>query len=141
MKSPQTAIAKWSKNGGQSDQAWVDGINSVTENPMHKAANRADAALAGFSDAITSGRWARKLQSLPTSAWSGPSVAKRGNYKAGFQGPGLTKYTNFYNAIAPVYASSSLAAKAAKQQGVGATQRMIANANAMRTFAGKGPID
>lgn len=142
MKSVNTMTNNWSKNGAAKKQQWIDGINGVTENPMAKAAARADAMLAGVTEAVSSGRWARKLQSLPISAWSGPAVAKAQNFVAGFTGPGLSKYTAFANAVYPTLQASSAAARSAKQNGsMGSTARMVANANALRQWAGKGPID
>lgn len=141
VKDANSAISNWSKGGSGKKQQYIEGIQRVSVNPMQLAAAQEAKMLANTTEAITSGRWASKLRSKPISDWSGPAIAKADNFVRGFTGPGLQKYTAFVNSIAPVWAQTSSAAKAAKAAGTGSTQRMVNNANAMRQWAGKPNID
>ena len=65
---------------------YVQGIQSVTESPMAKAASKAQKAAAGYADAIQSGRWQAGLASSTIEEWRAGAVAGGGSaYTAGIQ--------------------------------------------------------
>jgi len=65
---------------------YVQGIQSVTESPMAKAATKAAKAAAGYADAIQSGRWQAGLASSSIEEWRAGAVAGGGSaYTAGIQ--------------------------------------------------------
>lgn len=65
---------------------YVQGIQSVTESPMAKAASKAAKAAAGYADAIQSGRWQAGLASSSIEEWRAGAVAGGGSaYTAGIQ--------------------------------------------------------
>jgi len=65
---------------------YVQGIQSVTESPMAKAASKAQKAAAGYAEAIQSGRWQAGLASSSIEEWRAGAVAGGGSaYTAGIQ--------------------------------------------------------
>jgi len=65
---------------------YVQGIQSVTESPMAKAASKAQKAAAGYAESISSGRWAAGLAGSTIEEWRAGAVAGGGSaYVAGIQ--------------------------------------------------------
>ena len=65
---------------------YVQGIQSVTESPMAKAATKAAKAAAGYAESIQSGRWAAGLASSSIEEWRAGAIAGGGSaYTAGIQ--------------------------------------------------------
>lgn len=52
------------------------GIERVTEAPTAKAAAKADKMLAGITEAITSGKWARGLNRVTLEEWRDKTITK-----------------------------------------------------------------
>lgn len=103
--SPQAVTAKWKANAGKSAPAWTAGIQGVTQAPGQLAAARAQEALAGYTEAIQSGRWAARVGAVPLNEWQSRSVAKSGNYTAGINA-GESKRARFDNSWVPLMAAA-----------------------------------
>lgn len=69
MLSPQQIAAKWQQRLSSASQAYTDGINSVTESPMAKAAANAAGYVAGVTAAVNSGKWQSGLNRVDLNAW------------------------------------------------------------------------
>jgi hypothetical protein len=92
MKTAQQASQKWQTNSAGASTAYEQGIQGVTTDVMGKAIAAAPAAVANYSQAITSGRWAAAINaSGGTANWKAMSVAKSGNYGTGIAA-GASKY-------------------------------------------------
>lgn len=61
--------AKWKKRTNAAGEEMRDGINAVSEAPGQKAAAKADKMLAGITEAITSGKWAKRVASVTLEEW------------------------------------------------------------------------
>lgn len=72
------ASNKWaaSMQSGATQQAYKDGINNTTVNPMQRAADAEDAYLAGVQDAVQSGRRRQKLMATPVQSWKDGALNK-----------------------------------------------------------------
>jgi len=102
---PAAVTAKWKANAGKSASAWAAGIQGVTVAPGQLAAAQAQAALAGYTDAIQSGRWAQRVGAVTLGDWQSKSVAKQGNYTSGINA-GESKRARFDAAWIPLMAAA-----------------------------------
>lgn len=60
---------KWNRNMKNSITDIQNGIDSVTESPMAKAAAKADKMLQNLSASVQSGKWANSLNAVPLASW------------------------------------------------------------------------
>lgn len=78
MKTAQQAVANWLKamSSPTTQQAYKDGINATTVNPMAAAATpqAMDAYLNGVQNSVTSGRRAAALQAADPNVWKQNAV-------------------------------------------------------------------
>ena len=82
---------RWTAAAGAGQQAFTQGVQNTTVDVVGRAIAQKGAALAGYADAINSGKWERKLQAVGTSGWKQAAVAKAGNYSTGIAA-GKDKY-------------------------------------------------
>lgn len=84
MKTPQQAAAKYAASAGTAQQTWLEGINGTTVDVMGRAVNQIPAAIAGYTQSLTSGAYARAVTaSGGTANWKTKSAAKAQNYGVG----------------------------------------------------------
>ena len=76
MPSPQQAAEKWSRNLGAATTSITEGVQNVTVSPTAKAAERADAYLAGVQRAIADGKWQAGLRRVTVEDWRSAMVQK-----------------------------------------------------------------
>lgn len=71
MISVAEASRKWRENTASPSAitAYKNGISAVTENPMAKAAAKADKYLAGIQEAVQSGKYRESLLAVPEAVW------------------------------------------------------------------------
>lgn len=112
MINVANATAKWARNLGGAAQSYKDGINGVTENPMQKAAQNADKALQGYTEAITSGRWAAKLNATPMEFWKSQSANGGAQRLVSGVAKGTPKMQAALTKFAPAYEAARQAAAA-----------------------------
>jgi hypothetical protein len=82
-KDLNTTVTNWKNSTATGQQAYVAGIQGTTVDPTQLAIANAQAALANYSQAITSGRWAARLAAAGKAKWSANAVAKAGNWSTG----------------------------------------------------------
>lgn len=84
MKNAADAAAKWERNTGAAAADWVKGINSTTVDVMGRAVAQIPAAIAGYTQSLSSGAYAKAVQaSGGTQNWKSKSDAKQGNFLTG----------------------------------------------------------
>lgn len=71
----RNATAKWKRGMQGASQAYTDGIDAVTQNPMELAAQNEQGYLQGIQDAVSSGKWQSKLRKVSMQDWK--SAAKQ----------------------------------------------------------------
>ena len=92
MKTAAQAAAKYQASAATAQQTWLDGINGTTVDVMGRAVNAIPAAIAGYTQSLQSGAYARAVQaSGGTANWKTQSAAKAANYGVGIQA-GLPKF-------------------------------------------------
>ncbi len=77
------------------------GINAVTESPMQKAAKKPEKYLAGVQAAVSSGRWANRLNAVSLEDWKKAAIDKGLNRIAAGIDAALPKTTAFYEQLVP----------------------------------------
>lgn len=102
----QTWGTNWQQGVQGAQQKYSDGINNTTVDVAQRAIAQQGALLAGFTQAVTSGEWARRLAAVGTAGWKAASVAKAANYGTGATA-GLPKYQSFAQQAQPVWAQLS----------------------------------
>lgn len=74
--TPAQISEKWRNNTSGATQAYANGVKAVTESPMEKAAANGQKALAGYTNAINSGKWAKTLRDVTLAAWQAVTADK-----------------------------------------------------------------
>lgn len=69
MKNASSVATKWANNLANSTQSIREGVESVSESPMAKAANRTDAYLAGIQAAVANGKYQDGLRRVTLEEW------------------------------------------------------------------------
>ena len=77
--TPAEAAQKQVTRGSAAVKDYKDGVARVTEAPGAKAAKKQDKALAGFQEAVTSGRWARRVSAVSLEDWKKAATDKGAN--------------------------------------------------------------
>ena len=93
--TPQQMAEKWSRRTAAATQDYVAGIQRVTEAPGIAAAQKQDKYLAGVQEAVSSGKWADRVSSVPLADWKRLAAEKGApRIAAGVQGA-QSKYQRF----------------------------------------------
>ena len=74
--TPQEYADKWKRRLSGSTEDIRRGIDKVTVAPGQSAAAAQDRMLNGVTEAVASGRWARKTAAVPLEAWKGAAKDK-----------------------------------------------------------------
>lgn len=69
MKDPAAVAKKWSTNLQASGPSITAGVMAVTEAPSAAAIKQQDVMLQNFTQAVTSGKWARALGKVTLQSW------------------------------------------------------------------------
>lgn len=86
MIDPAAAAAKWARNASAASADFVEGAQRTDKDPTALAIQNKSRALAGYQDAINSGRWEQALRSAGKSGWLEGIVTKGAtNYANGVQ--------------------------------------------------------
>lgn len=74
--TPQEAQIKHARNLKASVSDIRDGINRVSTAPGQLAAAKADKMLMNLTEAVTSGKWARRVSAVPLAEWKQKAIEK-----------------------------------------------------------------
>ena len=96
----------WSQGVSGAQQKYSDGIQNTQVDVAGKAIAQQGALLANFTQAVTSGEWARRLAAVGTSGWKSASIAKAANYGTGATA-GKPKYDAFASQAQPFWSQLS----------------------------------
>lgn len=110
-KTVEQTVSRWTAGATGAQQAFTDGVNNTTVDVVGRAIANQAALVAGFNEAVNSGRWARGLQRVGTSGWKAATTAKAGNYATGINA-GQEKYATAMGTWLPRINAAAAAAKA-----------------------------
>lgn len=129
MKDLATTISRWRTGAGGAQQSFVDGVQRTDKDPTALAIANQAGMLAGVTEAVNSGRWARALSAVGKQGWVTATVNKASNYATGIAA-GEQAYADAMATWLPRIQSAAAQAKAMP----GATlQQRLARANAFAT--------
>lgn len=112
LNNPNGAASNWSSRTGASQQRYKDGIQATTDNPMEKAAAKADTWFQRVQEAHANNRFANSLSGRNINDWKQPAMDKGAtNYVTGATA-GKAKYAAFAADYFPVLAQNVAAVKA-----------------------------
>jgi hypothetical protein len=134
QKNPATVAAKWATNLGAATQTMTQGVQAVQTSPTAMAAQNESGYLAGVQKAVSSGKWARNLQSVSLQQWQQAMTSKGIPRVAGGANDAKGKVQNFQAQLLPfVYnLRSQLPARGGLGQNVA---RMTAFVQGMAQFS------
>lgn len=111
LNNPTAAANNWSSRTAASQTRYKDGISSVTENPMDKAAAKADTWFSRVQEAHANNRFANSLAGRNINDWKTPAMDKGAtNYVTGATA-GKSKYAAFATDFFPFLAQQQAAVK------------------------------
>jgi hypothetical protein len=123
-KTLQETVANWQSGSQAKSGNYLSGVQATTVDVVGNAIAAQAAMVAGFSQAVSSGRWARNLSAVGTQGWKTITASKAPNWLAGVTNPAsVTKYQSAMQTWLPVI--DQLAAQAKAMPG-GTTANRIA---------------
>ncbi len=84
MKTAQQAAQNWQQSAGRAQTAYQEGVEGYNGDWAGATVSQQAALVAGFNNAVNSGRWAQGVQQTGTAGWKSRTVAKLSNYGTGF---------------------------------------------------------
>lgn len=99
IPSPQAGAQAWSAGVAGGQTKYTAGIQNTTKDQAGLAVQAQAKLLANFTQAVTSGEWARRLQARGTTYWKSQSLALASRYGASAQ----TGAANYQNAAQQLY--------------------------------------
>src|SRR6266702_1996554 len=79
IPSPTDGATAWSAGVAGAQTKYTSGITNTTKDQAQLAIAQQAKALAGYTAALTSGEWARRLGARGTTYWKSQSLLKAGN--------------------------------------------------------------
>lgn len=135
MATPQQWADAWSAGVTGASQKYTQGIQDTTIDVVGRALAQQGAMVAGFTQAVTSGEWARRIGAVGTAGWKATSIAKAPNYATGASA-GKPRYQNFAQQAQPFWNNASAAIQGMASGGkANALARVGAWYDAMQSFA------
>lgn len=124
----------WSAGVSGASQKYTQGIQDTTIDVVGKAIAQQAALLSGFTAAVTSGEWARRLAAVGTAGWKAAALAKAANYITGATA-GLPRYNSFASQAQPFWTNAVAAIDGMPSGGkANALARVGAWYDAMQSF-------
>lgn len=106
-----TAASRWETGAAGAQSKWSDAIQGTQADQAGRAIAAQGAMLSNFSQAVSSGRWARRVQeSGGTANWKAQSLAKAANYGTGVAA-GKQKYQTAMQTWLPIIQANAQAVR------------------------------
>ena len=120
-KTLAQTVANYTGAASRAQADWLTGIQATTEDPTALAAAQGQAAITGFTNAITSGRWAAGLAASGRAGWVAGAVAKQQNFATGISNAG-PKYQAKMQTWLPIIDQAAAAVKTMPKGSLAASQ-------------------
>lgn len=91
MADLATTVARWRDSASAGATRYQEGVQATQVDVVGRAIAAQPKLLSGFTAAVNSGRWARRLSDVGTGGWKQQTLAKVSNYATGIQA-GVDKY-------------------------------------------------
>jgi len=129
MADLATTISRWQQGAAAGQQRYVEGVQTTSKDPVAAAIRAQGALVQNFTQAVTSGRWARNLQAVGKAGWQQAVQAKAGNYSTGI----AAGVPNYERAMATWLPRIQQAAASVQTMPSGTLQLNLARSNAFAT--------
>jgi len=106
MADLATTVSRWQQSAGTAQTRFTEGVQATTKDPTQLAIAAQQKLLAGFNDAVQSGRWQRNLAAVGQSGWKQATLAKANNYSTGISA-GVQKYQSAMQTWLPIIESAA----------------------------------
>lgn len=106
MADLATTVARWRDSAAAGQQRFTEGVQATQVDVVGRAVAAQPALLANFQQAVTSGRWARRLQEVGTAGWKSATIAKATNYATGIAA-GADDYQRAMSTWLPIIQSAA----------------------------------
>jgi len=106
MADLATTVQRWRDSASQGQQRYQEGVQATQVDVVGRAVAAQPKMLANVQQAITSGRWARRLQEKGTAGWKAATVAKASNYGTGIAA-GVDDYQRAMQEWLPIIQSAA----------------------------------
>ena len=106
MADLATTVQRWRDSASAGQQRYTEGVQATQVDVVGRAVAAQPKMLANVQQAITSGRWARRLQEKGTQGWKTATVAKAANYATGIAA-GVDDYQRAMQEWLPIIQSAS----------------------------------
>lgn len=83
MADLATTVQRWRDSAATGQTRYTEGIQATQVDVVARAVAAQPKMLANVTQAIQSGRWARRLQDRGTAGWKAAALAKAANYGTG----------------------------------------------------------
>lgn len=100
VPTAQAGADAWSAGVSAAQSKYTSGVQNTNKDVVGLAVAAQGALLANFTQAVTSGEWARRLQARGTAYWKSTTIAKAANYATGATA-GKGNYLNAANQLYP----------------------------------------
>lgn len=87
-KTLAQTVANYTGSAPKAQADWLTGIQNTTVDPTALAVQNGQAAVSNYTQAVTSGRWAAKLQAAGKQGWIKGATDKQQNYATGIGNAG-----------------------------------------------------
>ena len=139
IKSLQTTVDRWAAAAGSASSRYAEGVAATDVDVVGRAIQAQDALLNGFTSAVQSGLWARRLAAVGTAGYKAAVAAKgAANYQTGVAAA-KGKFQQKMQAVLQVEAQlQAQIDNMPKGTPAANDQRMLAWANGMRQAKAQG---
>jgi hypothetical protein len=133
MADLATTVQRWRDSASQGQQRYQEGVQATQVDVVGRAVAAQPKMLANVQQAITSGRWARRLQEKGTAGWKAATIAKASNYATGIAA-GADDYQRAMQEWLPIIQSASASVQSMPNTSFqDSLNRMTAFATALHT--------
>jgi hypothetical protein len=106
MADLATTVARWRDSAAAGQARYAEGVQATQVDVVGRAIAAQPKLLTNVTQAITSGRWARRLQERGTAGWKAATVAKAPNYSTGIAA-GVDDYQRAMQEWLPIIQSAA----------------------------------
>jgi hypothetical protein len=83
VASPQAGADAWVQGAGASTGKWASGVQNTQKDIVGRAVAQQNVAMANYNEALSSGRWAARLQAVGNAGIKAAAAAKQANFGTG----------------------------------------------------------
>jgi hypothetical protein len=106
MADLATTVQRWRDSAAAGQARYTEGVQATQVDVVGRAVAAQGKLLTNVQQAISSGRWARRLQDVGTAGWKSATVAKAANYGVGISA-GADKYQRAMQQWLPIIQSAA----------------------------------